>query len=249
MPAGSTMRAIEDRGRLVAGVSGDRLLLGALDPLTDQLAGFEVDLLRQVAVAIFGEDGHLELRVVAEADAPSLLQAGALDVAVRGMTITCGARQAADFSAPYYRAAQRVLLASGSPATGIEDLRGKHVCVAAGSPALAAIAAAPSRPIPVPVPDWTECLVRFQQGRVDAISADDALLLGFARQDPYARIVGGDLAEEPYGIAVARDHPDLVRFLNGWLEGMRAGGGWNVLAARWLAGVGPLQQPPARYAD
>src|SRR5215471_11272101 len=39
MPAGSFVRLAQDRGRFVAGVSGDRLLFGALDPLTNELKG------------------------------------------------------------------------------------------------------------------------------------------------------------------------------------------------------------------
>jgi len=93
-------------------------------------------------------------------------------------------------------------------------------------------------------------MVRFQQGEVDAIAADEVTLLGFTEQDPYARIVGGNLADEPYGLAVAPGHPDLVRFLNGVLEQMRADGRWTALAARWLGRSGPPPaQPSSRYSD
>jgi polar amino acid transport system substrate-binding protein len=250
MPAGSFVRLVQDRGRLVAGVSGDRMLFGALDPLTNLLVGFEVDLLRQVSRAIFGDDQHLELRVVTEADAPALLQQGGVDVVAREMTMTCAARAGVDFSEEYFQASERVLVARNSPARGIEDLRGKQVCAAAGSLALATVSAAASHPIPVAAPDWNECMVRFQQAEVDAIAADDVTLLGFTRQDPYARIVGDSLADEHYGIAVAKGHSDLVRFLNGALEQMRADGRWTTLATRWLGRFGPVpRQPPARYSN
>ena len=250
MPAGSTMRAVQARGRLIAGVSGDRPLFGELDPLTNQLEGFEVDLLGRVARAIFGDADRLELRVITEEQAAPLLQQGAVDVVARGLAMTCAARRQVDFSTEYYHAVQRVLVARSSPARGLEDLRGQHVCAAGGSAALANVAAAPSRPVPVAAPDWTECLVRFQQGQVDAISADDATLLGFTLQDPYARIVGGPIAEAPYGLAVAQGRPDLVRFLDAVLEQMRADGGWTALYDRWLGRFGPAPPPPsARYGD
>jgi len=250
MPGGSFARTVQDRGRLVAGVSGDRMLFGALDPLTNQLRGFEVDLLRQVSQAIFGDDQHLELRVVTEAEAPSLLQQGGVDVVAREMTMSCAARAGVDFSEEYFHASERVLVARNSPARGIEDLRGKQVCAAAGSPALAAVSAAASHPIPEAATDWNECMVRFQQGGVDAIAADEVTLLGFTQQDPYARIVGGSLGDEHYAIAVARGRSDLVRFLNGVLEQMRADGRWTALAARWLGRFGPVPpQPAPRYAD
>jgi polar amino acid transport system substrate-binding protein len=250
MPAGSYPRAVQDRGRLVAGVSGDRMLLGALDPLTNRLEGFEVDLVRQVSRAIFGDDQHLELRVVTEADAPGLLRQGGVDVVAREVAMTCMARRQVDFSEEYFHAFERVLVARNSPARGMEDLRGKEVCAAAGSLALATVTGAASHPIPVAAPDWNECMVRFQQGEVDAIAADEVTLLGFTEQDPYARVVGGDLADEPYGLAVAPGHPDLVRFLNGVLEQMRTDGRWMSLSARWLGRFGPPPtQPAPRYSD
>jgi polar amino acid transport system substrate-binding protein len=249
MPAGSFLRAVRDRGRLVAGVSGDRMLFGSLDPLTNQLEGFEVDLLRQVSLAMFGDGQHLELRVVTGADAPDLLEQGGVDVVAREMTMTCAARARVDFSEEYFKSPERVLVARSSPAREIEDLRGKQVCAAAGSQALATVSAAASHPIPVAAADGSECMVRFQEGQVDAIAADEVTLLGFTEQDPYARITGRDLADEHYGLAVARGHPDLVRFLNGVLEQMRADGRWTALAARWLGRFGPTPpQPAARYA-
>jgi polar amino acid transport system substrate-binding protein len=250
MPAGSFVRAVQDRGRLVAGVSGDRLLFGYLDPLNNRLEGLEIDLLEQLSKAIFGDEDHLQLRVVTESEAVPLLQRGSVDVVARGLAIPCAPSPDVEFSTEYYHAAQRVLVASNSPARGIDDVRGKHVCAAAGSAELANVASAPSRPIPVAAPDWTECMVLFQQGQVDAISADDATLLGFTLQDPYARIVGGTMADEPFGLAVARAHPDLVRFVNGALEQMRADGRLAALYDRWLGRFGPAPPPPAaRYRD
>jgi polar amino acid transport system substrate-binding protein len=250
MPAGTFLRTVQDRGRLVAGVSGDRVLLGSLDPLRNRLEGLEVDLLREVARALFGDEQHLELRAVSEAEVGPLLQRGDLDVVARQVAITCAARQRADLSTPYLRSGQRVLVARDAPTRGLQDLRGKHVCAAAGSPALAVIAGAESHPIPVPAPDWNECMVLFQQGGVDAISADEVILLGFTLQDPYARIVGPEVGETAYALAAGLGQADLVRFLNGVLERMRADGRWAALHDRWLGRFGPAPPPPpAEYRD
>ena len=245
MPAGSFMRTIQDRGHLVAGVSGDRLLFGSLDPLTNQLEGFEIDLLEQVAKAIFGAEGHVQLRAVAEAQRLAMVRDGTLDVVAGGVQASCAAWRQVDLSTVYYHAVQRVLVARSSAVRGIDDLRGKRVCTAAGSAALASVTAAPSHPVPVAVADWTECLVRFQAGEVDAISADDATLLGFAEQDPYAQVVGDGIGDDPLALAIGQGHPDLVRFANAMLDQMRADGRWAATYARWLGRFGPPPAPPA----
>jgi len=55
-----------------------------------------------------------------------------------------------------------------------------------------------------------------------------------------------------YGIAIAKDRRDLVRFVNGVLESMHADGSWDELFARLqddLDGLQPLQQPTPVYRD
>ena len=44
MPAGSTMAQIQQRGRLIAGVSADTLLFGFRNPFSGKLEGFDIDL-------------------------------------------------------------------------------------------------------------------------------------------------------------------------------------------------------------
>ena len=67
--------------------------------------------------------------------------------------------------------------------------------------------------------------MKFQNGETDAITTDDTVLAGLAAQDPYAWCSTKErLTEEPYGIGVNARPVDLVRFINGVLERMRADG-------------------------
>jgi polar amino acid transport system substrate-binding protein len=164
------------------------------------------------------------------------------------MTITCERLQQVDFSSDYFDAGQRVLVLRDSTVTGIGDLGGKKVCATAGSTSIRNIAAAASRPIPVSVADWTDCMVLLQQGQVEAISTDDTILLGMAAQDPTTKLAGDRFTDEPYGIAVNKDANDLLRFVNGVLERIRADGTWAGIYGRWLSGPVP-SPPPAGYRD
>ena len=90
------------------------------------------------------------------------------------------------------------------------------------------------RPTLIGVTSWTDCLLMLQQGQVDAISTDDVVLKGLAAQDPNVELVGASLGNEPYGVGVKKGNDDLVRFVNGVLEGIRADGTWERLYDRWL---------------
>ena len=67
IPSGSTMATIRQRGRLIAGVSADTCLLGARNPVTGAVEGFDIDLVKQIAKAIFGDETRYQLRVITAA--------------------------------------------------------------------------------------------------------------------------------------------------------------------------------------
>jgi polar amino acid transport system substrate-binding protein len=98
----------------------------------------------------------------------------------------------------------------------------------------------------VEVPYWTDCLVLLQQGNVAAISTDDSILAGLVAQDPYTKIIGPRLTSEPYGLAISKQHPDFVQFVNGVLARLRSDGQWAASYERWIGGPVPVP-PPARY--
>jgi len=234
MPAGSYMRTIEDHGRLVAGVSADTKLFGFLNPFDGQIEGFDIDVLHQIAQAIFGDPNKIEYRAMTGIERINKIRDGSVDLVGRTFTITCDRRQQIDFSSVYFDAGDKVLVRKDSTAKGIQDLGGKKVCTTAGSTAIPHLNAVPSKPVPYILADFTDCLVAFQNGEVDAIATDDAILAGLAAQDPYAKIIGDRFSDEPYGIGIALDHPEFTRFVNGVLDQMRANGTWAKLYTQWL---------------
>jgi polar amino acid transport system substrate-binding protein len=249
MPAGSTMAKIAARGRLIAGVDQNSYRFGFRDPGTGELTGFDVDVAREVARAIFGDPNKVQFRATNSASRIPSLQSNAVDIVVQTMTINCTRLTQVAFSTEYFTAGQRILVTRGSGLNSIADLRGKKVCSAAGSTSIANLAANPAKPKLVSVPDWTDCLVMLQQNQVSAVSTDDSILAGLAAQDPNTAVVGARFSQEPYGIGINRSATDLVRFVNGVLERMRADGTWTRLYGKWLTALGPASPPVAQYRD
>ena len=162
------------------------------------------------------------------------------------MTVNCARWAQVAFSSVYYRAGQRVLVRTDSPAESIDDLAGERVCGPTGSTSIDNLQNYPAIEA-VSVPNHTDCVALFQEGTVDAITGDDAILAGFVAQDPYAKVIGPALTSEPYGLAVSLMHPEFVRFVNSVLEQERADGTWSQSYARWLApdlGAGAGQPQP-----
>jgi len=243
---GSFMAKIRARGYLIAGVDPGTYHFGFFDPSRGQFEGFDIDMLHAIAKAIFGDATKIEFKSITDAQRISAVGSGSVDIVAHTMIITCARLRQADFSTVYFDTGQRVLVAKNSPAKSIADLGGQKVCATKGSISLANVAVAPSHPIPVAAPYWTDCLVLLQQGDVAAISTDAAILIGLTAQDPETKLVGPQFTNDPYGLAISKRHPDFVRFVNAVLAKMRANGQWAASYARWIGA--PVPAPPkARY--
>src|SRR5688572_13805036 len=109
-PATSHMAKIVTRGKLIAGVKQDQPLFGLLNPRTNQIEGFDVDVVKEITKALFGmaknQDPYpnrLELRGVTSANRIPLVMEGAIDIVAATMTITDARKQEIDFSDVYYQ--------------------------------------------------------------------------------------------------------------------------------------------------
>ena len=248
--ADAAVASIRKRGRLLVGLDIGSNLFSFRDPVTGEIAGFDIDIAGEVARDIFGRPSAVEYRILSSADRITALQNNTVDIVVKTMTITCERRKLVNFSTTYFTAYQRIVAPRQSDIAGPEDLSGKRVCVARGTTSLRKVQEISPPPAIVTVVTWADCLVALQQREVDAISTDDSILAGLVAQDPYLHIVGENMAEEPYGIGINLTNTALVRFVNGTLERIRADGTWDSLYRRWLMVLGPAPAPPEpRYVD
>jgi len=247
---GPTLDEIRGRdhgqGRLVVGVSADTYRMGAQAPGSLRLEGFDIDIARAVARAIFGPNANLgqriQFKVITAADRITDLEDGTVDMVVRNMTITCDRWEQIAFSAEYYHATQKMLFRDQDLADSyhaVSDLAGKRICAPTGSTSLTNISDAEPDAIITPAATHTGCLVKLQQGAVDAITGDDTVLAGLAAQDPYT-IVPDDQPQlesdygEPYGVGVNKNAKDLAAFINAVLADMNRTGEWQHIYHKWL---------------
>ncbi|HEX6357364.1 glutamate ABC transporter substrate-binding protein [Actinophytocola sp.] len=243
MPDGSTMRAIQDTGKLIAGVDQNTFLFGFRNPTTGSLEGFDIDRVHEIAAAIFGDPNKVQFKVVTSNNRIDALEKGEVHVVVRTFTANCARWQQINFSNTYYVAGQRLLVDRQSNVTSLDQLGGKKVCAAKGSTSIKTITEHQAKPIPVQVDNWSDCLIMLQQGQVVAVSTDDTILAGMVAQDPNVKMVGDRFTQEPYGIGIPKANVDMVRFVNGVLAQSIADGKWRDSYDKWLGRTG--EQAPA----
>lgn len=261
MPPGTFMHEIQERGYLVVGVDQNTFGFGYRDPRTGQLEGFDIDLLKVIAYAIFGDrdPGRIVYKTVISSERIPAVRDGDVDIVASIVTMTCKRWQEVSFSTEYYRGYQTVLVRSDSEIEAVADLDGKRVCATLTSTSIDRIQELVPSAVPHPVATRTECLVDLQAGEADAIATDDSILYGFQFQDPNTRMLPDVLADEPYGLVISKLHPEFARFVNGVLEQTRADGTWHELhraLRETFAGrfgdrvvIAEREPPVARYQD
>jgi polar amino acid transport system substrate-binding protein len=200
-------------------------------------------MVRLVAKQLLGDEDAIQFRVITSAQRLDVLESHEVDLVARAFTMNCERWGTIAFSAEYLHAGQKVLVTRDSEAKGIADLEGARVCAPEGTTTIERLAQFPDVTA-VPSATHTGCLVLFQQGKADAITGDDTILAGFAAQDPYAKVVGEAISDEPYGIGVAADRKDLVQYVNAVLDRAKQDGTWAQRYERWLTPLGAAPEPP-----
>jgi polar amino acid transport system substrate-binding protein len=241
----SFMAKIRRRGRLIAGVSQSTYPFGFFNPLDGNTEGFDIDMVRAIAKAIFGTTKNtIEFKAISDAQRIPEVQSGAVDIVAHTMTILCDRLKSVDFSTVYFHAGAQVLVLKNSTVKSLADLHGRKVCATATADSLGYIKKAHA--IPVAATNFTDCLVLLQQDDVAAISTDNNILAGLRAQDPWTKIVGKVFSSEPYGLAISKEHPEFVRFVNAVLQQMRTDGQWAADYRHWVGTPVPAP-PPAKY--
>lgn len=132
VPAGSKLKEVLSRGRLIVGTGSD------IPPFyfkndAGELAGFEIDLARLLAANLFNDPGKIDF-VVQSSDAriPNLLS-NRIDVTIQNLTVTPARAQQVEFTLPYYRAGQGLLVLAGGPYKDYQALKsaGSRITVSA----------------------------------------------------------------------------------------------------------------------
>jgi ABC-type amino acid transport substrate-binding protein len=241
-PANTTLGKIQRSGELTIGVKYDVPPFGFLNPQSDEVEGFDVDLGRFIAEELGVEPKFIE--AISDNRIP-FLERGTVDLILSTMTINQERDTEIDFSQPYYIAQGRILVPQGSEIGGLQDLNGRSVCTALGSTYEETIRErAPDADLRL-VDKYSECLTLLQTDAIDAISTDDVILTGMIIEDDSLEMVGNRLTVEPYGVGIKEGDRQMQRFVDGVLRQVEEDGRWEEIYQQWVGRhIDREAQPP-----
>ena len=231
----NSLDGIKKRGVIKIGVKYDAPPFGSLNPQTNQVTGFDVDLARAIAKHLLGSPDKVQLVQVKSDNRIPLVENGDIDAFVATATITPARMKTINFSNVYYRAGQSLLVKKGSPVKSYRELDGKGVCSVQGSTPEQTIRRLVPKANVITFETYPECLTALRGGRVDAVTTDNVILAGYAAQDPNAlELVGGLFTFEPYGIGIKKGNDSLTKAINDTLAELKKNGEYAKIHEQWL---------------
>ncbi len=200
---------VMDRGRLICGSRTDLLGFGYLDESGNNV-GFDIDLCRAVAVALFNDPKAVEFVPLTAAERGPALQTGEIDMLSRNVTWTTSRdAQWGNFTQVMFYDGQGMMARVADGYATLEDLDGATVCVTTGTTTeknlsdnfrqrgLAYEA--------VTFEDTASVYSAYEDGRCDAATSDKSQLAavreGFAVPDDHI-IMDVTMSKEPLTPAV-----------------------------------------------
>ncbi|MDQ6781983.1 MAG: glutamate ABC transporter substrate-binding protein [Actinomycetota bacterium] len=256
-PAGSTMDAIQKRGKLVVGMKFDQPLFGLKDPTSGTVEGFDADIAREMAKGIFGNVKDIDARVqfveTVSKNRETFISDAKVDIVVATYTINATRKQVVDFAGPYFLAHEDIMVKKDEGTIkSVTDLNNKKVCSAQGSTSIKNLmTAAPQADTSINFDTYSKCAEALGDGRVQAVVTDNAILAGLVSQsNGTLKLVNAPFSDEPYGIGLKKDDAAFRMFLNDRLATIEGDGTWKKLFTATVAtgGVATPQPPqPDRY--
>jgi len=243
-----TFDAMKARGRVVIGVKEDQPGLGFKDATTNEYSGFDIEIARLVAAQLGYPADKIDYKAIPSAAREDSIERGEVDYYVGTYTINDKRKERISFAGPYYMAGQSVLIRADETAiTNKETLKGKKVCSVTGSTPIQRVKdqALTEPENIVEFQTYTQCVDQLINSQVDAVTTDDAILAGYASQQPdKLKLAGEPFSQEPYGIGLAKDDTALRNKINDVLQAAETDGTWKQIFDGTLGKSGATATPP-----
>ncbi|GFH34617.1 glutamate ABC transporter substrate-binding protein [Streptomyces pacificus] len=238
----------DDGKKVTVGIKFDQPGVGLKTPDGDY-EGFDVDVARYVAGQLGYAPSDIVFKEAKSADRETLLQRGDVDFIVASYSINDERRTKVDFAGPYFLAHQDVLVRAGDDSiTSPADLNGRKLCSVTGSTSAQNVKneLAPRAQLQE-YGGYSECLTGLENGTIDAVTTDDAILAGYAAQDHFKgkfRLGGFELSDELYGIGVKKGDTELRSDIDTALRKMVLDSAWQRAVEANFGPAGYRSEPP-----
>jgi polar amino acid transport system substrate-binding protein len=198
--------------------------------------GIDIDLINAIAK---NQGFKIELSPLDFGGIIPAMQAGQLDVAIAGMSITDERKKIVDFSDPYFDAGLIVVVKNDNKTIkSADDLKGKTIAVKKGTSG-AKFAEDNAAKLGYKVVQFNDSPAMFQEvsnGNADALLEDYPVIsYAIAQKDLGLKTVGDRLNGDQYGIALLKgQNADLLKKIDAGLAELKKDGTYDKIIKTYL---------------
>lgn len=236
---GGSAMAASDQPTLTVVTDPSFVPFESLDPKTGEYVGYDIDMVAAIAERA-GFDYNLKTMNF-NGIIPAL-QAGSVDVAIAGITITDERAQKVDFSEPYYNSGLKIMVrADNDNIQTVEDFAGKKVSTKIGSTSYRYLTTElDDVGEVVPYPATSQMYMSLITGNVDAAFYDAPNVMYFVQTkgDGKVKAVGPIYEGQQYGLAFPQGS-EWVEPVNEALASMKADGTFTRIYKKWFGEAPP----------
>ena len=232
-PTADTLAEVKKKGVLIAGVKNTLPPFGYIDEKTGNMIGYDIDFVTALANKL---GVRIELKPATPANRIELLLAGDVDIIAATMTKTPERSKQIDFSHTYFFTGQKFITVKGS-VNKQADLDGKRISTAKGSTSELNVKKALPAATLLTFEDYPQAFLALQQGEVQAVTTDEAILAGMLAKSPQKdkfEIPNLQLSEEPYGLGMRKGDKKFVDFVNKTILEMEKSGEARKIFDKWF---------------
>ncbi|MGP3957256.1 glutamate ABC transporter substrate-binding protein [Nonomuraea sp. 3N208] len=252
----TVVEKVQGASKIVVGTKWDQPSLGLKKGAEPE--GFDVDVAKAVVKEMAGgKDVEIEWKESASSNREPFLQNGTVDIVFATYSITEERKAKVTFGGPYVIAHQDVMVRKDDASIASpQDLKGKKICKAAGSNSYKRITDPPPDgeldidATTVDAANYSECVQKLNGSNLDAVTTDDLILAGFAKQaGGNFKVLGQGFTDEKYGIGLKKGDTKTCEAVNTAVKKLWDNGTMKQLLDKWFGGIQGLQvstsAPPA----
>ncbi|MQA25930.1 MAG: transporter substrate-binding domain-containing protein [Micromonosporaceae bacterium] len=240
-----TFDKISKAGKVVVGVKADQPFLGYKDTEGNR-CGFDIELAQLISAKLGVDPSKIEYKEIPSENRETALQGGEVDYYVGTYSITDERKQKVSFAGPYFIGGQDLLVRKDDDSMkGPEDLKGKKVCSATGSTSIQRIRDEGYSDDTVEFKTYSDCVSQLLDQKVDAVTTDDAILMGYASQAPDSlKVLGNTFSEERYGVGLPKGDKAMCEKVSDILKTAMDDGTWQKIYDGTLGLSGTTSEAP-----
>ncbi|MBR1442244.1 MAG: amino acid ABC transporter substrate-binding protein [Firmicutes bacterium] len=222
-------------GKFIVGLDDEFPPMGFRDD-NNEIVGFDIDLAKAAAEKLGCE---VEFQPI-DWDTKELeLESNNIDCIWNGLTMTDERVEAMEFTKPYLKNKQIIIVKNSSPIKSKDDLKGKKIGVQAGSSALDAVEGDDIKDELGEISTYDTNILAFTDldiERLDAVVADEIVARYYLanNENDFRIIENGDFGDELYGIAAKKGNTEFVNKLQAVLDSMSEDGTAAKISEKWF---------------